>query len=101
MEGTPEQLKSERDGDTVVVELESPGDAAGAAMRLVGMRGVREVSVDTATPRARAGSGSRAVPTVLAALDEADLTVVSVTVGRPTLDDVYLRHAGRRFEVTA
>lgn len=39
VEGTPEQLKSERDGDTVVVELESPGDAAGAAMRPVGMRG--------------------------------------------------------------
>ena len=43
-------------GDTVIVELESPGDAAGAAMRLVGMRGVREVSVDTAPPRARARS---------------------------------------------
>jgi ABC-2 type transport system ATP-binding protein len=38
---------------------------------------------------------------VLAALDEAGLTVLSVTVARPTLDDVYLRHAGRRFEVAA
>ena len=46
--------------------------------------------------RARADSGARAVPAVLAALDEAGIAVASVTVARPSLDDVYLRHAGRR-----
>jgi ABC-2 type transport system ATP-binding protein len=101
VEGTPEELKSELDGDTVVVELESPGAAKAAAVRLGAMPGLKEVGADGSTLRARAGSGSRAVPTVLAALDEAGLTVVSVTVARPTLDDVYLRHAGRRFEVAA
>jgi ABC-2 type transport system ATP-binding protein len=37
------------------------------------------------------------VPAVLAALDGADLEVAAVTVARPSLDDVYLRHAGRTF----
>jgi ABC-2 type transport system ATP-binding protein len=38
---------------------------------------------------------------VLAALDQAQVPVVSVAVTRPSLDDVYLRHVGRSFEVAA
>jgi ABC-2 type transport system ATP-binding protein len=34
---------------------------------------------------------------VLAALDTAGVRVASVTVARPSLDDVYLRYAGRAF----
>jgi ABC-2 type transport system ATP-binding protein len=37
------------------------------------------------------------VPSVLAALDEAGADVLSVTVARPSLSDVYLRYAGQSF----
>jgi ABC-2 type transport system ATP-binding protein len=37
------------------------------------------------------------VPAVLAALDAHGVAAASVTLARPSLDDVYLRHAGRRF----
>ena len=37
------------------------------------------------------------MPSVLAALEGAELEVASVTVARPSLDDVYLRFAGRTF----
>ena len=47
--------------------------------------------------RARADSGARAVPAVLAALEAEGVKVASVTVSRPSLDDVYLRYAGRAF----
>jgi ABC-2 type transport system ATP-binding protein len=46
---------------------------------------------------ARADDGARAVPAVLAALDAHAIAVASVTVARPSLDDVYLRFAGRSF----
>jgi ABC-2 type transport system ATP-binding protein len=46
---------------------------------------------------ARADDGARSVPAVLAALDSAGIPVASVTVARPSLDDVYLRYAGRTF----
>ena len=36
-------------------------------------------------------------PAVLAALESEGVKVVSVTVARPSLDDVYLRHAGKAF----
>jgi ABC-2 type transport system ATP-binding protein len=34
---------------------------------------------------------------VLAALQRAGITAASVAVARPSLDDVYLRHTGRRY----
>jgi ABC-2 type transport system ATP-binding protein len=37
------------------------------------------------------------VPAVLAALDSHAIPVASVKVARPSLDDVYLRYAGRSF----
>jgi len=37
------------------------------------------------------------VPAVLAALDDAGIGVASVTVARPSLDDVYLKYTGRAY----
>jgi len=37
------------------------------------------------------------VSTVLAALESAGVAVASVGVSRPSLDDVYLRYAGKAF----
>ena len=95
-EGTPEELKSELRGDALVVELDGThdGDARRALARL---DGIREVVVDGASLRARADDGARAVPVVLQALEANGITVSSVTVARPSLDDVYLRTTGRTF----
>jgi ABC-2 type transport system ATP-binding protein len=95
--GTPEELKSDLRGDTLVVELDAVpqnGDALAAA---AAVPGVREPSLDGRVLRARADEGARAVPAVLAALEAAGATVATATVARPSLDDVYLRHAGRTF----
>jgi ABC-2 type transport system ATP-binding protein len=95
VEGTPEALKSELRGDAVQVELAAPSERAVPALRAV--VGLREVTADGVRLRARADSGARAVPAVLSALEDAAVPVVSVTVARPSLDDVYLRHVGREF----
>jgi ABC-2 type transport system ATP-binding protein len=95
VEGTPEQLKSELRGDTVHVELAAPSPAVVPALRRI--PGLREIALDGSRLRARADSGATAVPAVLAALDDAGVGVASVTVARPSLDDVYLRHVGRAF----
>ena len=47
--------------------------------------------------RPRAATARAAIPAVLAALDAQGVTAVAVTLARPSLDDVYLRHAGRAF----
>jgi ABC-2 type transport system ATP-binding protein len=64
-------------------------------------RRAREVASEGGSLRARAHSGARAVPAVLLALEDGGIPVDSVTVARPSLDDVYLRYAGRSFEAAA
>jgi ABC-2 type transport system ATP-binding protein len=58
---------------------------------------VGETRVDGTRVSARADDGATALPAVLAALESAGVAVRAATVARPSLDDVYLRHAGRRF----
>jgi ABC-2 type transport system ATP-binding protein len=99
VEGSPEALKSELRGDTVHVELAAASPAAVPVLERVA--GLREVVADETRLRARADSGARSVPSVLAALEEAGIAVASVTVARPSLDDVYLRHVGRAFRAEA
>ncbi|HSI80676.1 MAG TPA: ATP-binding cassette domain-containing protein [Solirubrobacterales bacterium] len=95
-EGTPDELKRELRGDAIHVELEGSvdGDVRAALERL---DAVREVVVNGQAVHARADDGARTVPTVLAALDAGGFPVASVTVARPSLDDVYLRYTGRTF----
>jgi ABC-2 type transport system ATP-binding protein len=100
VEGTPAELKRQLRGDTVSVEV-AEDDVTPALAALSGLRGLSDVSADGTTLRARADAGAGAVPAVLAALERSGLAVASVTVGRPSLDDVYLRHVGRSFEAAA
>lgn len=96
-EGSPEELKSELRGDTIHIELAHSEDAGKACSVLQGMEELREQTCEGRLLRARADRGSTTVPLALAALESADVKVTSVTVARPSLDDVYLRHAGRAF----
>jgi ABC-2 type transport system ATP-binding protein len=97
-EGSPDGLKRELRGDAIHIELGSES-AAEAAVReaLARVDGLDEIIFDDRILHARAEDGARTVPAVLAALDGADLVVAAVTVARPSLDDVYLRFAGRTF----
>ena len=95
-EGTPEGLKGELEGEAIHIEMREGVNGRGPAA-LQGVEGVREVQVDGQVLRARVADGATAVPVVLAALDAGNVPVASVTVSRPSLDDVYLRYAGRSF----
>jgi ABC-2 type transport system ATP-binding protein len=98
-EGAPEALKAGLEGDAVVVELDGGNANGNVHAALEGVHGLREVKVvdDGRSLHARADDGARAVPAVLAALDSAAIPVASVKVARASLDDVYLRYAGRSF----
>ena len=95
--GTPDELKSELRGDAIVVELRESMRNEHASAVLEQLDGVHDPTMAGRTLRARADDGARSVPAVLAALDAAGLGVASVTVARPSLDDVYLRYTGRAY----
>jgi ABC-2 type transport system ATP-binding protein len=96
-EGSPAELKAALRGDAVHVELEGANANGNVQGALAGVSGLSEVVVEGRSLHARVDDGARAVPAVLAALDAHAVPVASVTVARPSLDDVYLRYAGRSF----
>ncbi len=96
-EGTPEGLKGELRGDAIHVELREAYLDGRVQVALAGIAGVHDVQLEGRSLHARADSGATAVPAVLTALDAAGVGAASVTVARPSLDDVYLRYAGRAF----
>ncbi len=99
--GAPEALKSELRGDRVVFELGDPTAGILAAESLSHLSALREVVTEGRTLRARTDHGAAVIPIALAALEQQGIGVASATVARPSLDDVYLRHAGRAFEEVA
>jgi ABC-2 type transport system ATP-binding protein len=98
-EGTPDELKSELRGDALHIDIANSAAELNGSLHsaLERIGGVRDVVIDGQTLRARADDGGRAVPSVLQALEASGISVASVRVSRPSLDDVYLRYTGRTF----
>jgi ABC-2 type transport system ATP-binding protein len=99
--GTPDELKGELHGDAVHVELPADTDASLVRDVLAGLPAVRDVLIAGRDVSARSDDGAAAVPVVLAELQRAGIHAASVAVARPSLDDVYLRHTGRRYSEAA
>jgi ABC-2 type transport system ATP-binding protein len=95
--GTPDELKGELRGDAVHVELPADADASLVRRVLAALPEVRDVVIAGRDVSARSDDGAAAVPVVLAELHRAGVNAASVAVARPSLDDVYLRHTGRRY----
>ncbi|MFI1917195.1 ABC transporter ATP-binding protein [Nocardia sp. NPDC020380] len=100
IEGTPAQLKSTLDGDTLTVELIEPDIAA---VRAVGeaIPALHDVIVEQDGPNgkliARTDDLSGVVGRVIGEFDAAAIAFGAVSVSRPSLDDVYLHYAGRSY----
>jgi ABC-2 type transport system ATP-binding protein len=96
VEGRPEELKRALRGDAVTLEL-ADGGGERAASVLDGLDDVFELVPEGDRLHARVDQGAEAVPSILSALEAGGVTVTSVTVARPSLDDVYLHYTGRDF----
>ncbi|HEU5159748.1 MAG TPA: ABC transporter ATP-binding protein [Streptosporangiaceae bacterium] len=88
-QGTPAELKSVLGADRV--ELRTGDDASAA--RALRDRFDLDVAIGPAGLCVRATDGARLVPLLCSGLD---VPVYEVTVTRPSLDDVFLHHTGRR-----
>jgi len=103
-QGSPDELKSALRGDAVHLSLAAVPDAGAVSVLTAALRaraGATEVSAEGRQVHARVADGAASLPAVFAAVAEAGLVVTAATVARPSLDDVYLRHVGRRFAAGA
>jgi ABC-2 type transport system ATP-binding protein len=96
VEGTSTDLKAGLRGDAVQVELES-GAVEDAQRVLARLGATPEQVLDDRVVVSRVDNGGRALPGIISALEAAGIDVVSVSVSRPSLDDVYLHFTGRDF----
>ena len=99
--GTPDALKAELHGDAIHIELAAADRGPDAAAILTHIDGLAGPVVDGSRVTARADRAASRVPAVLSALEGAGVAVSALTVARPSLDDVYLRHTGRTYRPDA
>jgi ABC-2 type transport system ATP-binding protein len=94
-EGTPDELKSRVGADMVELHTVDVPTMRRAAEVLAAL-GPDEPVTDPATRRCSiaAPGGSRLLPVVLRALDDAAVEVEDITLRRPTLDEVFLALTG-------
>ncbi len=97
-EGTPESLKARVGSDMITVTLDSESSVEQARQVLEELPNVTQVLVDGGRLHARVESGARAVPSVVSALERAGVTVVEISLRRPSLDEVYLTATGHTFD---
>jgi len=100
-QGTPDELKSRVGADMVDLHTVDVPTMQRAA-RVLGSLGVAEPSTDPATRRCSlvVPGGSRLLPVVVRALDDAAVPVEDITLRRPTLDEVFLALTGRTTDAT-
>jgi ABC-2 type transport system ATP-binding protein len=95
--GSPEELKAALRGEAARFTLADAADAEIARRLLDARPEVHGTQLDETVVHARVDDGARALPALIQAVEAAGVPVAAVTVARPSLDDVYLQHAGRDF----
>jgi ABC-2 type transport system ATP-binding protein len=89
--GSPESLKNKIGGEVIVVECTDPNDLASKVKKRFGL----EPSVVDGVLRIERGDGHRFVGEIMESFSG---VIQSLTVSRPTLEDVFIRETGHRFE---
>jgi ABC-2 type transport system ATP-binding protein len=94
VEGTPEELKRDISGDVVTVGLN--GGTPQAATLLDGESFVNKLeTADDGGLRLYVDNGATSIPLILRTLDGAGISLGSIELHRPSLDDVFLTKTGR------
>jgi ABC-2 type transport system ATP-binding protein len=98
-EGTPEELKREIAGDVVLVGPEGSTDKARDVLK--GQDFIRELTVEDEALRLYVDRGETALPQIIRLLDGAGIGLATLSLHRPSLDDVFFRKTGRSLRETA
>jgi ABC-2 type transport system ATP-binding protein len=97
--GTPDALKRQVAGDVVVVGTEHANDRVLELLR--GQPFVREATTADNLVRLYVDRGETAMPQIIRVLDSAGIPLASLSLNRPSLDDVFLRQTGRSLREAA
>ncbi|MFI7575154.1 ATP-binding cassette domain-containing protein [Micromonospora sp. NPDC049497] len=94
-EGTPADLKREISGDVVLVGLDAVATPQAAELLDTEPYVNKLETADEGGLRLYVDEGATAIPQILRRVDSAGLTLTSIELHRPSLDDVFLTKTGR------
>jgi ABC-2 type transport system ATP-binding protein len=95
--GTPAELKARMGHDVVSVSFED-GDIAEAEESLSNLPGLERVVVEQHALALYVEDGAASIAEIVRCFERDHIRVASISVARPTLDDVFLEATGRRIE---
>lgn len=75
--------------------VEVDGDPGAAAQAIEGQVAAKEISTSGSVLRVTVEEGDRAIADVIRALDASGINLRSISLARPSLDDVFLTLTGR------
>ncbi len=99
--GTPSGLKAEMGGDSINLDFAAEQEVRAAEQLLTASRdelGIDRLQSDQLTLRLYLRNAAAAVAAVVRKLDTVDVHPRQLTLSQPTLDDVFLRVTGHRYQ---
>ena len=96
-QGTPAELKAQLGHDVVSLSLNG-ADVAGAEPAMGGLPGLERMLAEPDSLTLYVVDGAGSVAEIVRRLDRAQIPLESISVARPSLDDVFLQATGRRLE---
>jgi ABC-2 type transport system ATP-binding protein len=95
--GSPIELKREIGVDSIRISLENcPKDKANAKELIKSLTDVNEIIDSEECLTVYAKNAGLLIADIVRALDSSDIRLASVTFSSPSLDDVFIKHTGRR-----
>ena len=95
--GSPGRLKEEIGGDSITISLRAGSDSKSKTKEILGgVPGITGVTESGDGVVAYAKNAGELIADVVTALDRAGIRPSSLSISKPTLDDVFLRQTGRR-----
>ena len=95
--GSPNELKREIGADSIRVTLEDCQKDNSKAKELIkSMTGVTDIMDSEECLTVYAKNAGPLIADIVRALDSSDIRLASVTFSSPSLDDVFMKHTGRR-----
>ena len=93
--GTPSELKSSVGGDTIVFSFQTEETAHKAETMLIEKLPTGKIQTQNNSVHLTIKDGESMMPELLRSLDAKNLEAQTMTLSRPSLDDVFLKYTGR------
>ena len=97
--GTAQELKASLKGDHIAIQFNSVVQLSAGQAVLQGINGFSKIFADGTTLYIQVQEGTRALPAIVRAIENAGLPIEQASISFPSLDDVYLHATGHKYRV--